>query len=618
MERLFAVLVLNLVGLIPMMAQPSNSIDSLQNKLKGARGEKRATILNDLSWKHIYIDLLKSRQYASEALSIAYAEQLPEMAATAQRNLGAVYLMSGHYDSAIMYYRHALSYYEGEKDVENVAKMHNDIGIIHFRKGEYPEALTMYKKALTGYEKSNYSKGMPSTLSSIGDVYRYLGDYAKALEYYLQGLKIAEDLKDDPGIAGLLNSLGLVYFQQKRYDQALDFFKQALSLSEKLGYASYKAVILTNVADIYAEEKDYERSLEFYFKALEIERGQQNLDGEAQSLASLGTVYDAMGKHEEAVKNFEASLALADSIGAARTSASSCNELSGLHRKTDQLDRALYFAQRALESATQQGFQQQIQAAYLNLAETYAELNDFNAAYPNYVAYVAVKDSIFSENKTRQITEMQTKYETEKKEQQIASLQMEKTNEIFRRNAYALGLACTFAIAALIIGWLNYRMKKNKKIREQERLLTKEKIESYRKELKRFTQNVVNKTHHIQSLNQELEKVKKEIAGSCSHYDGNLDKLMQSTILTEDEWDEFKTLFEQVHRGFFSNLRSKYPDLSISEVRMAGLLKLNLTSREISNMLGISHESVNKSRYRLRKKLNLGREEKLEQHFDTF
>ena len=617
LERLSTILLLYTAVLPLALAQPNSRIDSLQNKLADVAGQEKAALLNDLSWAYIYIDLQKSRQYASDALRIAYAGQFEEISATAHRNLGATYILSGHYDSAINLYNLALSYYEREEDEQNMAKMYHDIGIIHFRKGEYADALIRYKKALLAYEKLNYRWGMPPTFSSIGDVYRYLGDYAKALDYYLQGLEIAEELKDESRIAALLNSLGLVYFREKSYEKALDFFQQGLKLSEKLGYASYSAVFFTNIADVYTEDKDYQRALEFYFKALEIEKEQQNLDGKAQSLASLGTVYDVMGKPDEAIRNFETSLALADSIGAARTFALSCNKLSGLHRKEGRLQLALSFAKKALESAKYQGFQQQIQAAYLNLAETYSLLNDYKAAYPHYVAYSAVKDSVFSENKTKQIAEMQTKYETEKKEQQIAALQMEKKNEVFRRNTYGVGLICTFAIAALIIGWLNYRIKKNKKIREQEKLLSKEKILSYRKELKQFTQNVVRKTQRIESLNRELEEVKKEIAGSCSHYDGNLDRLMQSTILTEYEWDEFKVLFEQVHRGFFSNLRSRYRDLSISEIRMAALLKLNLTSREISNMLGISHESVNKSRYRLRKKLNLSKEERLEEHFET-
>ena len=132
-------------------------------------------------------------------------------------------------------------------------------------------------------------------------------------------------------------------------------------------------------------------------------------------------------------------------------------------------------------------------SAHLNLAESYSAMNNYKAAYANHRAYTSVKDSIFNETKTKQISEMQIKYETEKKEQQIASLQAETRNETFKRNAYALGLLGTFIMAGLIIGWLNSRIKKSRRIREQENLLVQEKIRFYEKELSWFTENVVEK-----------------------------------------------------------------------------------------------------------------------------
>ena len=110
----------------------------------------------------------------------------------------------------------------------------------------------------------------------------------RALEYYLQGLKLAEEMEDIPRQAALLNSLGLVYFQDKDYDKALDFFQRGLALSEELGYDLYISACVANIADIHTEKGDYEEALQFHTRSLELERKQQNLDGEAQSLTSLG------------------------------------------------------------------------------------------------------------------------------------------------------------------------------------------------------------------------------------------------------------------------------------------------------------------------------------------
>ena len=594
--------------------QNPDKMDSLIHKLETAGGIDKATVLNHLGREYLYLDLQQSREYTDKALDMALAEKWEEIEATAYSNLGALHLLTGHYDSAITAYNHALSYYEMHGDKLNVAKVNHEIGLVHFRKGEYSDALVIYKKAASAYHDLDFTVGVSSISSSIGDVYRYLGDYTRALDYYLQGLKLAEALEDIPRKAALLNSLGLISFKEKKYDKALEYYHEGLILAEELDFDFYISAFLANIADIHAEKEDFKKALEFHFRSLEIERQQQNLDGEAQSLTSLGHVYKEMEDYEKAIDSFKASLTIADSIGAARSVALNCNQLSLIYRTQKRLQRSLEYGQRALASATRQGFKEQIYSAHLNLAKGYAAMSDYEQAYENYKAYTSMKDSVFNETKTEQMTEMQVKYETEKKEQQIASMQKEAESEVFKRNAYALGLFGTFIIAGLIIGWLKVRMNRAKKIKEQEDFLTGEKLRLYEKELKRFTKNALEKTNRIESLNQELEKVREEIVDGSGQYLGHLDKLMQATILTEMEWEEFKTLFEKVHPGFFGSLRTRYPDLSAAEIRMAALVKLNLTSKEISGMLGISHESVNKSRYRLRKKLNLLKDEKLETH----
>ena len=610
-------LFINIIPPNPAIAQNPDKVDSLILKLSSSKGREKAETLNHLGREYLYLDLQKSKEYLEQALHKAKAENWEGITATSYQNLGAFYLSSGFYDSALISYNLALAYFEDQGDEQQVARIHHEQGILHFRKGEYSEALIIYKKALSSYQNLAFTVGTSTISTSIGDVYRYLGDYARAMEYYLQALKLAEELEDIPRQAGSLNSVGLIHFREKNYDKALGFFERGLALSEELGYDVYIAACVANIADIHSERGDHEKALQFHLRSLELDKKQQNLDGQAQSLSSVGRVYEAMKDYDKAISNFEASLSIADSIGAARSVALNCNNLSRVHRTENRLQTSLQYAQRALVSAIKQDFQEQISASHLNLAKTYSAMNNYEAAYENHMAYAAVKDSVYNGNRIKQIAEMQTKYETEKKEQKIASLQIETRNETFKRNAYALGFIGTFVIAGLVIGWLNYRIRKTKSIREKENLLNREKIRSYEKELIQFTQNTIEKTNRIESLNLELEKVKKEIASNCQQYSGHLDKLMQSTILTEKEWKEFKTLFDQVHPIFFGNLRTMYPDLSASEIRMAALVKLNLTSKEISNMLGISHESVNKSRYRLRKKLNLTKEERLEKHFEN-
>ncbi|MEJ7678709.1 MAG: helix-turn-helix transcriptional regulator [Segetibacter sp.] len=115
-------------------------------------------------------------------------------------------------------------------------------------------------------------------------------------------------------------------------------------------------------------------------------------------------------------------------------------------------------------------------------------------------------------------------------------------------------------------------------------------------------------------MDVEMQRLK-ETASHAPDLQGiaaNREKLVSTTILTENDWQHFRNLFEQVHPGFLYRLREKFTDLSPAEIRLLMLIKLALSSREMANMLGISIESVRKSRYRVRKKLKLEEESNLE------
>jgi DNA-binding CsgD family transcriptional regulator len=126
-------------------------------------------------------------------------------------------------------------------------------------------------------------------------------------------------------------------------------------------------------------------------------------------------------------------------------------------------------------------------------------------------------------------------------------------------------------------------------------------------QLNYYIDSVREKNELIDQFKQEIEHLnalpeqytvlqeKEEIAG----------KLRQYSILTEDDWTEFRKLFEKVQIGFFDKLKQKFPDLTPSEQRLLALMKLKLSKREMAGMLGIAPDSIKKTRQRIRKKINV-------------
>ena len=96
---------------------------------------------------------------------------------------------------------------------------------------------------------------------------------------------------------------------------------------------------------------------------------------------------------------------------------------------------------------------------------------------------------------------------------------------------------------------------------------------------------------------------------SANDYDAGrqqlLEEIKHQTILTEEDWIKFKLLFEKIHPGFFKKLRDEASDVTLAEQRMAALTRLHLTTGQMAALLGISPNSVNKTKQRLRQRFSL-------------
>tara|TARA_R110002050_G_scaffold56512_3_gene127111 strand:+ start:62695 stop:64359 length:1665 start_codon:yes stop_codon:yes gene_type:complete len=144
-------------------------------------------------------------------------------------------------------------------------------------------------------------------------------------------------------------------------------------------------------------------------------------------------------------------------------------------------------------------------------------------------------------------------------------------------------------------------------LHKQEQLATEVKLLTAHKELEFKKQQLENFSKSIKEKNKLIEQFEKQIEKSeatTEEKEENLQQLTNSIILTEEDWRNFKKLYEEVHPNFFYNLKNDYPKLTNAEIRLLTLLKLNLSNKEIASMLGISPESVIKTKYRLKKKLS--------------
>jgi len=138
--------------------------------------------------------------------------------------------------------------------------------------------------------------------------------------------------------------------------------------------------------------------------------------------------------------------------------------------------------------------------------------------------------------------------------------------------------------------------------------------ESKKIQLELNTQNLMEKSAMISRISNELEQLKSKLsAGQEQEQIQKFNSILQFSILTDEDWERFKKTFQEVYPNFFATLRYRFYSVTASELRLSALIKMNLSLKESANMLGISTDSVKKSRYRLKKRLGLLDEESLEE-----
>jgi DNA-binding CsgD family transcriptional regulator len=212
-----------------------------------------------------------------------------------------------------------------------------------------------------------------------------------------------------------------------------------------------------------------------------------------------------------------------------------------------------------------------------------------------------LSDSLINDNKIREITSLQLKYNYEKAEKEKEA---EQQKVKFRYIIFSSTMLFGLIILGLLFGLSRSR---NRRIKLENDQLEKD-MAIKNKELTTNVIYLLKKNELIDGITERLLKLKAQLKGE------NVDQLHRiildlQSVSDKEVWSEFEYRFQSVHEEFYQTLQKKYPELSPAEIRLAAFLRLNMTTKEISSITGQSVNSLETARYRLRKKLGITNQE---------
>jgi adenylate cyclase len=396
-----------------------------------------------------------------------------EIISSCSENIGFCYYKMNNYAEAIEWFQKALELQREKGDLESVASTLNNIGLNYKMRGNYDKAIEYYEQTIQIDEELGKGNEIAKTLNNIAMVYRIWGKYDKAIEYFERSLHIKSSLNDQPGVSKSLNNMGLVYTDWKKYDQAILNFRESLKIEQSLRNEEETAIRLNNLGRVYFYQVQYDTALVYFKEALDIQNKIQNLDQIALAYNNIGKVYLAQKKYEDAALYLSLALAIYNKLGKEGEKTTVLANLSDINRAMGFNDKALQLLDSSTRIAIGLNHKKQLQQNYLYYSDIYFDLQNYKKSLEYYKKYSQVKDSVFSDEVLRQLSDFQIKYDTEKKENEIQILRQNeliqglalKKQTIFRN--FMLAVSCLlFALAGVIFYSLQLKKKDNKIIAE--------------------------------------------------------------------------------------------------------------------------------------------------------
>lgn len=402
----------------------------------------------------------------------------------------------------------------------------------------------------------------------VGNAYHLFGDHENAIKYFREALSIPDQYLHHGDRRGAYNGMGLAFRQLHQFDSAVHYFGLTYEISKKLGEEFWMALANGNRGNAYFLDGDYDNALPLLLEDFTVSNRVGEIGSAANASLSIAAIYLQKGKPEEAEPYIH--------FASAHVDRTNIRALSGYYESQFLVNR---------------------------LKKQYAEALLFVDSFH------FARDSLLKIADVKLIDRARMTVFAEQHAREVAQLEAARSRQILVRNG--------LLIMMVLLGIIAFQWYKRQRLRREKELqlanLREEaaavELINAKKELEIFTKTLKDKNELIDSFKDELDQLHTLGASQVSLRTEQISQLINSTILTEEEWKHFRELFDKVHPGFFVLLKEKMPDLTPADTRLLALTKLKLSSREMAGMLGISIDSIRKSRYRMRSRLNLSEED---------
>ncbi len=457
-------------------------------------------------------------------------------------------------------------------------------GLILSRQNDYKEAYRLFKGLENYFKKIDDCHALGYTYVNIGSILKRVGLYKESMYYYKQAEETFDNNKFIADKIKNKHNIGVIKHHLGQTTEGIAILKALLTDSISQKELSFKVDVLTSlyyVSQSLSEKEKYAR------QAYQISQYINNKTSKTYTLINMGA----------------------------------------LHIYKQNNDSALYYFQKAHDEAKENQDVYSLIHSLYGLSKIYEESHQADSAFSKLKQYLKYKASSSNGDKSVEINRLEASNAIKQYEEELQYAN-QKVHEHKLKSVMTLLIV---VIIATLICYNLWILRKKEKIKKQlkdienkelsnrldkERLLNEQyqlKIDIKNRELTANSVIMTEKNLLLRELLTQIDDFARK-GLLAEPQEECLKKQIKKQIKTKDEWSYFKQHFEEVHPDFFKQLREAHESLSENDLRLCAYIRIGMTTKQMAQLLSILPETVNTSRYRIRKKIKLKQEESLEDY----
>jgi len=535
-------------------------------------------------------------QFAKEAYQLASKE------ADTKRMIAALQVLDQHYFSTrdnkgtIATLQKLAKLYDKRDEPREYIRMQVYLCMAYRNLKKYDSLIISYNNGMEVAEKHNFEVAKAGLYIEMGDYYKFgVDEPNKAVEYLKRAMPIYRDggSKYQMGLSRIYHDLAKSYHQLKEPDSTKKYVTLGLALADTIGKASVIEIMNAMQADFLLDNGNYAEAIPYAKRSLQMAKELNNLEAIAFSSANLAKARIATEQYDSQTLTYiNEAIAAADSMGVAS--------------------------------------HQQVEAYGLS-SKYHTIMQDYKQALSAYQQATLIRDSLRQKTIDQDLQRLTHEHELLEKQSEVNLL--EAKNQARQRINYLLAglISLLLLIGVILYNRMRLKQKLNKqklqqleiekaneaarldliraeqKIKEERNKALTERVQSYERELASTMLFIAKKNEALTAIQDVVDKnINKPEHATDTVV--SINNLIKRTTDRSDDWEAFKLRFEKVHPQFFSELTARYPSLNSNDKRLLCFVKMGMDNGEIARITGINVSSIYKSRYRIRKKLNITEE----------